>query len=60
MGKKVDAVLYNTLLDGCSKTKSLSKAFEVFELLQQDSEVEAQTISFNSMIDACVRSGEFS
>jgi len=56
---KVDSTLYNMLLDGCAKSKNLQLAFQVFENMQEDVEVGLQTISFNSMIDACVRAGEF-
>lgn len=56
---KVDSTLYNMLLDGCAKSKNLQLAFQVFESMQEDVEVGLQTISFNSMIDACVRAGEF-
>lgn len=35
-GLKTDEVLYNSLLDGCSKNKNLTKAFEIFEAMQAD------------------------
>jgi leucine-rich PPR motif-containing protein len=57
---KTDEVLYNSLLDGCSKNKNLTKAFEVFEIMQKDPNCQPTTVSYNSLIDACVRTSSLS
>lgn len=55
-GIKPDEVLYNSLLDGCSKNCQFNKAFQIYDEMIIDG-VTPTTITFNTLIDCCVRSG---
>ena len=50
-----DEVLFNSLLDGCSKNGKIDLAFQIFRQMQTEL-IPASTITFNSLIDACIRS----
>lgn len=54
---KPDEVLYNSLLDGCSKAGKLDLAFQLFHQMQTEG-LSPSTITFNSLIDACVRANQ--
>jgi pentatricopeptide repeat protein len=54
-GIKADEVLYNSLLDGCSKNGRIDLAFQLYDEMMREN-VRASTITYNSLIDACVRS----
>mmetsp|Transcript_29299 Transcript_29299/g.28463 ORF Transcript_29299/g.28463 Transcript_29299/m.28463 type:complete len:86 (+) Transcript_29299:1055-1312(+) len=56
LGIQPDEILYNSILDGCSKNGQADKAFAFYEMMQKEG-VKPSTITFNSLIDACVRSG---
>ena len=49
-----DEIAFNTMLDGCSKSGNLDLAFKVFEKMKQMN-IKAGIITYNSLIDACVR-----
>jgi len=53
-----DETLYNVLLDGCSKSKNVSSAFEIFDIMNEDDHAKASTVTFNSLVDVCVRTGD--
>jgi len=44
---------FNSLLDGCIKSKQLESAFAFIE--RMDKSVKATTIVFNSLIDCCIK-----
>jgi pentatricopeptide repeat protein len=54
-GVKPDEVLYNSLLDGCSKNNQMAKAFEIYQMMLEEGTVKPTTVTFNSLIDCCVR-----
>jgi pentatricopeptide repeat protein len=56
-GVRPDEVVYNSLLDGCSKAGELGISFEIFNSMNQD-DIKPSTISYNSLIDGCVRAGD--
>ncbi len=53
-GLKPDEILYNSLLDGCSKSAQIDLAFDLYEQMLLEG-IKPSTITFNSLIDACVR-----
>lgn len=53
-GIKADEVLYNSLIDGCSKNGRIDVAFKLYNEMLSDN-IKASTITYNSLIDACVR-----
>ena len=56
---KPDEVLYNSLVDGCSKCSRVDLAFDIYHQMMEDG-IKPSTITFNSLIDACVRSNQIS
>lgn len=54
-----DEILYNSLLDGCSKAGKLDLAFQLYNQMQAEgSGIIPTTVTFNSLIDACVRADQ--
>ena len=53
-GIKPDEVLYNSLLDGCSKNGQINLAFSIYDLMV-DEGISPSTVTYNSLIDSCVR-----
>ena len=51
-----DEVLFNSLLDGCSKNNNLDLAFKLYNQMIYENKICPSTVTFNSLIDACVRS----
>ena len=54
---KADVISYNTLLKGCAQQRKDRLAFEIFELMKSKS-VRPNDVTFNSIIDTCVRAGK--
>ena len=55
-----DEVLFNSLLDGCSKNSNLTLAFKLYQQMISEYEISPSTVTFNSLIDACIRSNDMS
>jgi pentatricopeptide repeat protein len=53
-----DEIVFNTLLDGCSKCELL-KEIEIVINLMQESRLNPGTVSYNSIIDGYVRCKQF-
>lgn len=58
-GIKADEVLYNSLIDGCSKNGRHDLAFKLYEQMKSE-KIRASTVTYNSLIDACVRNNQSS
>jgi pentatricopeptide repeat domain-containing protein 1 len=52
-----DTISFNTILKGCSKERQERLAQEMFALMRK-SNVEANDVTYNSLIDCCVRAGK--
>jgi len=56
MGIKGNTVIYTTMIKAYSKTFKLEKALDIYDLMMQgDSSQQPNIITFNSLIDCCVR-----
>lgn len=54
-GVHLNVIIYTTLIKGFSKSLELDQALKVFEIMRKDSEIQPNNITFNSLIDCCVR-----
>ena len=54
MNVKPDVISFNTIIKGCSQEKKMRMAFEMFELMKTCG-IQANDVTYNSMIDVCVR-----
>lgn len=50
-----DVISYNTLIKGCAIEKKDRMAFELFIELKKDPILKAKDVTYNSLIDVCVR-----
>jgi len=57
-GNVPDEIVFNTLLDGCSKNEMI-REIEVVIKLMSKSGIAPGTVSYNSIIDGYVRCKEF-
>lgn len=51
----MNVVLCTTLIKAYSKVNDLPKALEIYEKMKSDSKTQPNKITFNSIIDACIR-----
>jgi pentatricopeptide repeat protein len=59
MGIQGNTVIYTTMIKAYSKTFQLDKAMEIYELMRSgSSSMQPNIITFNSLIDCCVRCGD--
>lgn len=50
-----DEILYNSLIDGCSKNGKIDISFKLYQEMLGNKQIIPSTITFNSLIDSCVR-----
>ena len=55
---KADVYTYSAAISACEKGKQLEKALELFNRMERD-RVHPNTITFNSIISACAKAGEY-
>lgn len=55
----MNIILYSTLIKGYTRVKNFAKAFEIYQKLQEDENVETNTISYNAILDCCVECSDF-
>jgi pentatricopeptide repeat protein len=55
---QMNIVLYSTLIKGYTRIKNFEKAFEIYNKLMQDISVQANTVTYNAILDCCVECGD--
>lgn len=56
-GVPKNTIIYTTLIKGFSRARQLHKALDVYEFMKQDSTCQPNNVTFNSLIDSCIRCG---
>lgn len=51
----LNTILYTTLIKGFSKANKLEDALKVFNLMKEEQKTHPNLITYNCMIDACVK-----
>ena len=57
---KSDIVTFNTFLKGCAQMNLFEKAYSSFNKLMEMNQITPNDVTFNTMIDACVRGDRIS
>ena len=58
-GFEMNTILYTTLIKAYTKTKNLEKVLEIFNKMKSNSNNLPNNITYNSVIDCCLKSNEF-
>ena len=56
---KPDIITYSTVIKGYGKAKDIDKVMDIFYFLQNSSEFVLDEIIYNSVLDACAKSGSY-
>ena len=51
----MNTIIYTTLIKGFSKTQQLDRAVKLYEEMKCDNKIKPNNVTFNSLIDCCVR-----
>jgi pentatricopeptide repeat protein len=51
----MNTIIYTTMIKGYSKAHKLTEALEIYEKMKSDSNNEPNSVTYNSLIDCCVR-----
>lgn len=54
----LNTIIYTTLIKGFAKSYKLQKALEIFDTMKLDSKIKPNNVTYNSLIDCCVRCGD--
>jgi len=57
-GIKLNTILYTTLIKAYSKTGNNKRVFEIFQRMKEDPENAPNNVTYNSVLDCCVRQGD--
>ena len=55
----LNTILYTTLIKGFSKANKLDEALEIFSIMKQNQKTYPNLITYNCILDACVKSKAF-
>ena len=56
-GVPKNTIIYTTLIKGFSRARKLYKVLEIYEFMKQDCTCQPNNMTFNSLIDSCIRCG---
>jgi leucine-rich PPR motif-containing protein len=56
---QMNIVIYTTLIKGYTRIKNFEKAFEIYNKLLNDISVQANTVTYNAILDCCVECGDY-
>ena len=51
----LNTIIYTTLIKGFAKSFNLDKALDIYEIMKNDSRIKPNNVTFNSLLDCCVR-----
>lgn len=51
----MNTIIFTTLIKGFAKSFKLDQALEVYEIMKLDDKIKPNNVTFNSMIDCCIR-----
>lgn len=54
-GVQLNTIIYTTLIKGFARAFKLEKAIEVYETMKREENTKPNNVTFNSLIDCCVR-----
>lgn len=54
-GVQMNTIIYTTMIKGYSKAHKLDQALELYEIMKKDQNVEPNNVTYNSLLDCCVR-----
>jgi pentatricopeptide repeat protein len=57
-GVEMNTVLYTTLIKAYAKTRNLRQVIDVFNSMKKDKENSPNNITYNSVIDCCIKNNE--
>lgn len=54
-GVQLNTIIYTTIIKGFAKIYKLDKALEIYEVMKQDDKIKPNNVTYNSLLDCCVR-----
>jgi len=54
-GLQLNTIIYTTMIKGFAKAQRLEKALEIYETMKKDDKIKPNNVTFNSLLDCCVR-----
>jgi len=54
-GVALNTIIYTTIIKGFAKCFNLDKALEIYQTMKQDEKIKPNNVTFNSLLDCCVR-----
>lgn len=58
-GFVMNTILYTTLIKAYSRNKKIGKVLEIFETMKSNTNTLPNTITYNSVIDCCLKCGDY-